>query len=95
MRKKVRNVSLVSLTANRCTMETRACENAPSLFDNLDEWLTTEEAAAYLRLTTGSLRNMVCVGQISCYKLGRRNRFSKGELRNLLIKKNRGGFHGH
>lgn len=58
------------------------------LFENLDEeWLTHEEAAKYLRLSSGALRNMVCSGVVSCYKLGHRNRYSKAELRNLLKRK--------
>ena len=53
-------------------------------FDNLEEWLTTSEAAQYLKISKGSLLNMVWSGQIKCYKLGRRNRYLKSELFNLL-----------
>lgn len=57
------------------------------LFDNSDEWLTTREAAAYLKISEGVLRNMCCNGTIPYYKLERRNRYRKIDLRNLLEKK--------
>ncbi|MBI2602835.1 MAG: helix-turn-helix domain-containing protein [Deltaproteobacteria bacterium] len=56
-------------------------------FDNQDEWLTSAEAAKYLKITEASLRNMVCYGKLHCYKLGRRNRYLKTDLRSLLTKK--------
>jgi excisionase family DNA binding protein len=60
------------------------------LFDN-QEWLTTEEAAKYLRVSIGALRNMTSNGQVPYYKLLRRNRYRIEDLRNLLTKK--GGFY--
>ena len=65
----------------------RFVPNPGQIFENLDEWLTHDEAAKYLRLSSGALRNMVCSGVVSCYKLGRRNRYSKAELRSLLKRK--------
>ncbi len=55
-----------------------------------DEWLTTAEAAEYLKLSVGSFRNMVSDGHIPHYKLGRRNRYLRCELRNLLSAEARG-----
>ena len=55
-----------------------------------DEWLTTVEAAEYLKLSVGSFRNMVSDGHIPHYKLGRRNRYLRCELRNLLSADARG-----
>ena len=43
-------------------------------------WFTTSEAAQYLRVSTGSIKNMVYRGRLSPRKLGRLNRF----LRELL-----------
>lgn len=55
-----------------------------------EEWLTTEEAAEYLKISPGSLRNMTSNGQVPFYKLARRNRYLKSELRNMMLKEKRG-----
>lgn len=60
-----------------------------------DVWLTTEEAAEYLRVSVGSLRNMVSYGQIPYYKLMGRNRYKLQDLKNLLIQSKLGGPHGN
>lgn len=55
------------------------------------EWLTTGEAADYLGLSVGALRNMTSNGKIPFYKLGtRRNRYRLSELRELLLSQRRG-----
>lgn len=59
-----------------------------------EEWLTTEEAALYLRISTFALRNMSSNGKVPYYKLGGRNRYLKSDLRELLLSQRRGGFHG-
>lgn len=51
------------------------------------EWLTTENAAEYLGVSENALRIMVHRGQIRFYKLGRRLRFRKDELRTLFLRK--------
>jgi excisionase family DNA binding protein len=56
------------------------------------EWLSTEEAAEYLRVSVGRLRNMVSGGLIPRYKLGTSNRFRREELRGLLLGKAKGGY---
>ena len=61
------------------------------LFENLNEWLTSDEAAAYLKLSTPSLRNLVSNGVIPQYKLGNRSRFRLDDLRNLLLNNKKGG----
>jgi len=66
--------------------------SAPSIFDN--EWLNTEQAASYLALSVGALRNLTSNGQVPYYKLGNRNRFLKSELKDLLLRNKRGGSHG-
>ena len=67
-----------------------SCEK---LSDNLNEWLTTKEAATYLRISEASLRNMCSLGKIPYYKLERRNRFRLSDLQNLLLASKQGGFH--
>lgn len=57
-------------------------------FDPDEKWLTTEEAAEYLRTSPGTLRNMVCNGTLRpSGKFGRRNRFLVSDLRELLLAK--------
>ncbi|MBX9767926.1 MAG: helix-turn-helix domain-containing protein [Bdellovibrionales bacterium] len=50
-----------------------------------DKWLTTREAAEYLRIHPGSLANAVANGTIKPNgKFGRLNRFRQSELKKLL-----------
>jgi len=65
-------------------------ENSSLKTEEDDKWFTTEEAANYLKLSVGSFRNMVSDGHIPHYKLGRRNRYLRCELRNLLSAEARG-----
>lgn len=58
------------------------------------EWMTTREAAAYLRVSVATLRNMTSNGEIPYRKLGRRNRYLLVELRQLLNSQKR-GCHGY
>jgi excisionase family DNA binding protein len=39
------------------------------------KWLTTQEAADYLRVSISSIKTMIYRGQVRVHKLGRRNRF--------------------
>lgn len=57
--------------------------NAHLLFENL-EWLTTAEAAYYLRKSTDAIRQMVCRGQLRARKFHRRLYFRKVELDQAL-----------
>lgn len=65
-----------------------------SLKIGYEEILTTDEAAKYLKVSVGSLRNMTSNGQIPYYKLGGRNRYVREDLRKLLLAYRRGGFNG-
>ena len=55
------------------------------------EFLDSREAAAYLRLSVGALRNMTSNGQVPYYKLVGRNRYLKSDLQGLLLRNRRGG----
>ena len=57
--------------------------NAPVLFDNLI-WLTTDEAARYIRKSANALRIAVHKGHIHARKFRRRLYFKKDELDSLL-----------
>lgn len=63
-------------------------------FDNINnEWMTTKEAAVYLRITEGNLRGKVSRGQIQVHgRLGRSWRFRRDELDKLLNNPNQGVF---
>jgi excisionase family DNA binding protein len=54
-----------------------------SLFDKL-KWMTSKEAALYIRVSVGQLRNMVWRGQIKAYHLKNRLRFLRSDLDILL-----------
>jgi excisionase family DNA binding protein len=47
-------------------------------------WLSSSEAAQYLRVSEGSIKNMVYRGQLSPKKLGRLNRFLREDLERAL-----------
>jgi len=50
------------------------------------EWLSTKEAAHYLRLSENALRIMVCRDQIRSHKIGRRLRFQLSDCQALFQK---------
>ena len=61
----------------------REYSNTQSLFENL-YWLTTDDAARFLRKTTHDLRQMTYKKIIRARKLGGRLYFKKSELDQLL-----------
>ena len=62
---------------------TKLGEFAPSIFENLI-WLTTEEAATYLRKSADAIRHLVYRGDIRARKFKRRLYFRRDELDELL-----------
>lgn len=60
-----------------------------------EEWLNTRQAASYLKIPVGSLRNMTSNGKIPYSKLGRSNRYHLNDLRKLLHSNRMGGFYGN
>ncbi len=65
---------------------------AKPLFD-IQIWLDSKEAASYLRLSVNSLRIRVMRGQIPFYRLGKRLRFKRSELKSLVENSLKGGSH--
>jgi len=59
------------------------------------EWMNSEEAAAYLRISPYQLRNLTSNGRVPYYKFGRSNRYLRRELRELLLGQARGGSNGN
>lgn len=58
------------------------------------EWMTSVEAAQFLRISPAQLRNLASNGRIPYSKLGRLNRYHRGELQDLLRRNKRGGQFG-
>lgn len=67
-------------------------QTTSSLKNESQEWFTSSEAAVYLRISEDYLRNLVSGGRLPYYKFGRRNRYRKSELEQLLLQNRRGGF---
>ena len=53
------------------------------IFENF-KWLNSYEAATYLRVSVGQIRNMVYRGQLKCYHISNRLRFLKSDLDNIV-----------
>ena len=66
-----------------------------NLNEENDKWLNSFEAAEYLRISVGALRNMTCNGRLPFYKLGRSNRYLLSDLRNTLMSERRGRIYGN
>jgi excisionase family DNA binding protein len=64
------------------------------LFENLI-WLTTEEAAVYLRKSTHAIRQMVYKGKLIARKFDGRLYFKKDELHALIDTSFYGGINGN
>lgn len=58
-------------------------ENSALLFENL-KWITTKEAAQYLRVSVGQIRNMVWRGQLSSHRVNNRLRFLKSDIDKIV-----------
>lgn len=84
--------SQFSNSQNRVTSATDATEESgDSLKTEYNEWLTTEEAADYLRVSVQVLRVWTSNGKLPFYKLFRSNRYKLTELRELLLSNRKGG----
>jgi excisionase family DNA binding protein len=58
--------------------------------DEMYRWLNSKEAARYLSISEGTLRNLTSNGRVPFYKLGRSNRYCRYELDELIMKEARG-----
>lgn len=56
----------------------------------LKRWLSSPEAAMYLSISEGVLRNLARDGSVPYYKLGTRNRYCINELDALILSEPRG-----
>ncbi len=53
------------------------------IFENL-RWMTSKEAAFYLRVSVGQLRNLVYQNRVNAFRFGSRLRFLRSDLDRLL-----------
>ena len=56
----------------------------PEMIFEINKWMTTNEAAAYLSKSTNAIRTAVCRGDILARKFKRRLYFKRSELDNLI-----------
>ena len=56
----------------------------------MDKWLTLEQIAEYLQMSTSSIYKMAQAGKIPAYKVGRQWRFKREEI-DRWIEKNKFG----
>jgi excisionase family DNA binding protein len=70
---------------------------ASEFFENSidDLWLTSKEAANYLRISVKFLLNLTSNGRVPYYKFGRSNRYLRSELKSLLLTHPKGAKHGN
>ena len=58
--------------------------NNNKIVDENERWLTTDEAAYYLNISSNALRILVHRARVKAYKLGSRLRFKKSDLFKVL-----------
>ncbi len=75
---------ILASNSNSANLIDRSGNKKPDVvFENL-RWMTTREAASYLRVSVGQLRNLVCEKKVKAYKFLGRLRFLRSELDRLL-----------
>lgn len=77
------NIDYKPMTTRYSSPDEETPERSSLLFDNL-KWMTTNEAAAYLRKSTNAIRTAVCRGHIKARKFRRRLYFKRSELDRLI-----------
>ncbi|MEN9722594.1 MAG: Helix-turn-helix domain [Pseudomonadota bacterium] len=68
--------------------------SASTTFDG-SQWMTTKEAAEYLRTTVGGIRNMVYRGQLIPHKPFGRLLFKRTDLARAVESSRKGGVNGY
>jgi excisionase family DNA binding protein len=70
-------------------MNTNGVRYGGSIFENQTacKWLSTLEAAEFLRVSENALRIMVHRGQVQSFKFGRRLRFRLADCQALILRK--------
>ena len=57
--------------------------SSDQFFDKL-KWMNANEAALYVRVSVGQIRNMIWRGQLKSYKIRNRLRFLRADLDRLM-----------
>lgn len=52
--------------------------------EKFDDVLTLKDVAEYLKISTDSVKNLVKIGLLECFRVGRLYRFTKGNILNFL-----------
>ena len=52
--------------------------------EKFDDVLTLKEVAEYLKISTDSVKNLVKIGLLECFRVGRLYRFTKQHILNFL-----------
>ena len=52
--------------------------------EKFDDVLTLKEVAEYLKISTDSVKHLVKVGLLKCFRVGRLYRFTKKDILNFL-----------
>ncbi len=55
-----------------------------------EQWLTSPEAASFLRVSVATLRNLASNGRVPFYKFGRSNRYRMADLVKMLLSNKKG-----
>lgn len=88
-------MTISSKNLTRDVVDDFVVQNEQNCSLKIEEWLTTEGAASYLKVSVGTLRNLTSNGHVPYHKLGNRNRYLLEDLRNLLLKNRRGILYGN
>ncbi len=70
-------------TETTCYGSPADSDESVTLFENLN-WMTTSEAATYLRKSSNALRTALCRGHITAKKFRRRLYFKRSDLDRLI-----------
>ena len=68
----------------KCEFDVVNSNSETKFFDRL-KWINTKEAALYLRVSVGQIRNMVWRGQLPSYRMSNRLRFLKTDLDKVVM----------
>jgi excisionase family DNA binding protein len=90
-------MKIISQKNSSCNESLKMLPNTSgSLKISLEEkdWLTSDEAAAYLRISVETLRNLTSTNQVPYFKFFKSNRYLKNELDSLIVRARKGQKNG-
>lgn len=72
------------MVTNVTTEENTLSDTSSVLVFDKIKWMTSSEAAFYLRVSVGQIRNMVWRGQVKAYRMNNRLRFLRSDIEKCL-----------